>query len=136
MNIFGIIGLCFMLGALVVGIGMIVSISVESHIPDVISIILGLIIWIAAVFISIGVSTQNERIYVSKFEAQKITIEQSLESDVISGAERVQLVNKAVELNGELAEKKAKFDSWYYVHYDNSIYDDVEPIVFDTEVEE
>ena len=35
--------------------------------------------------------------------------------------------NMAVtELNGELAERKARFEIWHFVTYDNTIYDDVE----------
>ena len=62
--------------------------------------------------------------------AQKETIEQSLESEALSGAERVQLVNKAVDINGELAERKTKYSMWYNVYFDNHIYDEVEFIEF------
>ena len=79
-------------------------------------------------FIGIGIVTENEKVYVQKYLAQKQTIEMSLESEELTGLERVQLVTKATELNGEFAEKKARFNLWHFVVYDNTIYDGVELI--------
>lgn len=44
------------------------------------------------------------------------------------GIFRIILVNKASELNGKLARRKSKFDRWYYVTYDDTIYDNVDMI--------
>ena len=87
-----------------------------------------MVVWIVSIFVGIGINTNNEIVYAAKYEAQKDTIEQSLASDILTGLERIELVNKATELNGELAERRAKHGLWYYVYYDNSIYDNVEYI--------
>jgi hypothetical protein len=52
-----------------------------------------------------------------------------LKSEVLSGLERIELVNKAAELNGELAKRKAQSELWHYVYYDNNVYKNIEPIV-------
>ena len=141
MNIFGIVASSFLFSVLFLLIWLLIVVVFSwGDTPPYGALIGGfvsaIVIWLATIFIWIGVDTQNERIYVEKFNAQKTTIERSLESDILSGAERLELVNKAVDLNGEFAEKKAKFDIWYYVYYDESIYDNVEHIVFDKEKEE
>lgn len=94
----------------------------------IISGIICLALWMGAIIFNIHISTLDEKAYVEQFNAKKATIEQSLESDVLSGAERMQLVNTAVSLNGDLADRKAKFNMGYNVYFDNSIYDNVEPI--------
>jgi hypothetical protein len=73
---------------------------------------------------------------VAKYEAQKATIEQSLDSDVLSGLERIELVNEAAELNGELAERKAQSERWHVVYYEDGIYDNVESICIGKKTEE
>lgn len=100
------------------------------------SSILCIVAWLGSIIFSIHVATLNEKVYVEQFNAEKATIEQSLKSDALSGAERIQLVNKTVDLNGELAKRKAEFSIWYNVYFDNTIYDNVEPITFIKEKEE
>ena len=128
MSIFGIIGICFAIGVIITIIGL-VPCFLDSYwdwlfpkifIPTMIALFIG------SIFIGIGINTENERVYVEKYLAQKQTIEISLASEDLTGYERVQLVTKATELNGELAEKKARFDLWHFVVYDNTIYDNVE----------
>ncbi len=128
MSIFGIIGICLFIcgGATLIGL---IPCFVDDYwdwlfpkifIPVMIALFIG------AIFIGIGINTESERVYIKKYIAQKETIEISLESEDLTGYERVQLVTKATELNGELAEKKARFDLWHFVVYDNTIYDNVE----------
>lgn len=76
-------------------------------------------------------TTEDAQIFVAQYEMEKITIENSLESDYISGLERIKLVNKAVELNGELAARKVRYNRWHHVTFDKHVYDDVEFIKFD-----
>ena len=98
--------------------------------PVVISgVILSVLILIGCTFVGIGMNTEDERIFIAKFNAQKSTIEQSLNSDVLSGLERVQLVNQATELNGELSERKVLYERWHHVCYSDNLYDDVEFII-------
>ena len=133
MSIFVIILLALLIGVLVALIYGFVYVLIDDYMDHfrinlVIMCCIGLAIAIAGIFIGIGLTTENERIYINKYEAQKETIETSLESDVLTGFERAQLVNQAATLNGELAERKAKFDRWHFVTYDSSMYDSVEPI--------
>lgn len=135
MSIFGIIGLVFLFATLFGLISGLVFTMIDCctykkvvRIGWITSISIFLVTWIAGVFIGIGIGDKEERVFVARYNAQKYTIEQSLKQDTLGGLERIELVKQATELNGELAERKAKFDLWYHVHYDNSIYDNVELI--------
>lgn len=131
MSIFGIIGICFLIVfAIFLTYGLIfaVGFEVESNLFWIISIICALLVWVGAVFIGIGINTQEGKVYVQKYLAQKQTIEMSLENEALTGLERIELVKQATELNGELAERKARFQLWHFVVYDNTIYDNVELI--------
>lgn len=94
----------------------------------IIGVIVCLLAWIVFVTIGIGINTHYERLFVKKFLAQKETIERSFENDNLTGLERIQLVSKATDINGEMAERKARFELWYFVVFDNTIYDNVELI--------
>lgn len=133
MSIFGIIGLTFLIGLMVFAIGILIMLLCDylETWGVIACIVVGIAVWIAGIFIGIGLNTEYERTYIAKYEVQKSTIEMSLDSDALSGMERVQLVNKAVELNGEMAERKAMYERWHYVTYDNSLYDNVELIKFE-----
>lgn len=91
-----------------------------------IALIIGIGAWIGFTFIGVKLNTDSHKAYLQKYLVQKETIEMSLESDNLSGFERVELVKQATELNGELAEKKAYIKYWYSGVNDNTIYDNVE----------
>lgn len=132
MSILGIIGISILITFLAVSIhclGCAIADSYDSILSNV-ALFVYLGILTVSVFIGIGINTENEILYIAEYTTQKTTIEQSLESASIDGLERVELVNKAVELNGELALRKRKYDIWHYVTYDSTMYDDVEFIVF------
>ena len=133
MSIFGIIGLSIAIAMIVFLVFALCDICVEIESDKfwIIAIVVSIAILICSILVGIGLTTENERIYVAKYEMQKLTIEQSLASDMLTGLERIELVNKAIELNGELAERKARFDLWHTVYYDNSIYDNVDFISFE-----
>lgn len=139
MSIFGIIGLSLFIAFVVVILSLLIGQLLDSYFETpfwITTICISAAIFLISIFIGIGVVTEYEEQYIAKYEIQKETIERSLESDTLSGLERVELVNKAVELNGELAERKFTFNKWHYITYDGSIYDNVEFITFDaTEVE-
>jgi hypothetical protein len=128
MSIFGIIGICLFICGCATLIGLLPCLCDDYwdwlfpkiFIPVMIALFIG------AIFIGIGINTENEKVFVKKYLAQKETIEASLEVEELSGLERIELVKQATELNGELAEKKARFDLWHFVVYDNTIYDNVE----------
>lgn len=58
---------------------------------------------------------------IAGYEAQKITIEQSLDNEDLSGLERIELVNKASELNEWLAEEKIEISKWTKFDIYNSV---------------
>ena len=129
MSIFGIIALTFLIFALlyfVINIPCLVDEYFGAYF--IINSIIVPILWIASIFIGIGITTQEEKVYVQKYLAQKQTIEMSLENEDLTGLERIELVKQATELNGEVAERKARFQLWHFVVYDNTIYDNVELI--------
>lgn len=65
--------------------------------------------------------------YVDQYQAQKATIEASLQSDVLSGLERIQLVQQAAEANKELAGYQYDCRQWYGFAVDDRVLD-LEPI--------
>lgn len=126
MNIFAIIFLSLLIGALIGLLYALVTCDSYWDYHPIIALIIGLVVAIGGTFIGIGILTNEERAYIAKYEAQKHTIEASLQSDTLSGFERAQLVTQAATLNGELAEKKARIGRWSYVTYDDHMYDGIE----------
>ena len=129
MNIFGVIACCFAVCLVIALIYLLifdVALENDSSLFWELSAIAFLVVWAGAVFIGIGINTQEEKVYVQKYLAQKQTIEMSLENEELTGFERIELVKQATELNGEIAERKARFQLWHFVVYDNTIYDNVE----------
>ena len=131
MNIFVVIVCCFAVCLFIALIYLLifgVILENDSSLFWKLSAIAFLVVWAGAVFIGIGINTQEEKVYVQKYLAQKQTIEMSLENEELTGLERIELVKQATELNGKIAEKKARFQLWHFVVYDNTIYDNVELI--------
>lgn len=135
MSIFGIIGICFLIALLLFSISMLVACLGEyKNAAQWGILIISIAIWIGAVFIGIGIYTEDERLFIAKFEAQKQTIEMSLDNENLSGLEKIELVKQASELNGEMAERKAKLQVWHYVSYNKSAYDNIEPISLEPKI--
>lgn len=139
MSIWGIIGIGFAIALVLWAMSMPVTFLIENDDADytvarlVISI-MSIAIWIGTVFIGIWIYTEDDRLFIAKFEAQKQTIEMSLDNENLSGLEKIELVKHASELNGEMAERKAKLQVWHYVSYDNSMYDNIEPISLEPKI--
>jgi apolipoprotein N-acyltransferase len=134
MSIFGIIGLSFAAAtmiALIIVLLMLFSRDIDDKWMVIIPMIVGFILTIAFTFLGIGINTEEAMEYRANFDAQKDIIEQSLELDELSGLERIDLVTKAAELNGEMAAKMVSAERWHVVFYDDTIYDDVELIKLD-----
>lgn len=129
MSIFGIIAISFLILCL-----LYVLINIPCFVNEnkgayfITNSIIVVILWIVSIFAGIGFNTEDEKVYVQKYLAQKQTIEMSLENEDLTGFERIELVKQATELNGEIAERKARFQLWHFVVYDNTIYDNVELI--------
>ena len=62
---------------------------------------------------SLYIRVEMSRHWAVGYRAQKATIESSLQSDLLSGYERVALVQQATECNQELAERQYKASQWY-----------------------
>ena len=62
---------------------------------------------------SLYIRVEMSRQWAVGYRAQKATIESSLQSDLLSGYERVALVQQATECNQELAERQYKASRWY-----------------------
>jgi hypothetical protein len=98
MSIFGIIGIGFAIAFALWVVAMGVSLIVENDNGADYSVaqwfisIMAIAIWIGAVFIGIGIYTEDERLFIARFEAQKQTIEMSLDNENLSGFERLELV--------------------------------------------
>lgn len=69
--------------------------------------------------------------FIEKYKVQKATIENSLDNDKLSGAERVALVQSASSDNSYLAEAKVKYSKWYYWYLDYSKIKNLEYINLD-----
>lgn len=132
MSIFLIMGICLAICCLVylIAVAVLGCFDRLDILVSSIGTMTFFLIFILSIFIGIGVNTDSEKVYISKYLAEKETIEMSLESEQLSGLERVELVKKATELNGELAEKKAQYKLWHFVTYDNAMYDNIEFINF------
>lgn len=131
MSIFMIMLFSFLIAILIFAIFALTVCIVEDERLYIAGAIVSFILFVASIFIGINTNTNNEKVYIEQYKAKKATIEYSLSSDALSGLERIELVSKAVDINGEMAARKAKSKLWHYVYTDDHIYDDVEPIVFD-----
>ena len=129
MSIFGIIGMSALIAALVFFIGLLIAsfFDYEELAVGIVCIITAVVL-VASIFIGIGLTTESAQVWSAKYEAQKTTIEQSLDSEVLSGLERIELVKQSSELNGELAERQATAELWHVVYYDENVYAGLEPI--------
>lgn len=132
MSIFGIISLAFLAASLIWAVAMIMVSATSTrwdNLPEIITTVVCIVLWIAFIFAGVGINTEDHKLWLAEYEAQKYTIEASIDSETLSGLERIELVSKAAELNGDLAYRKEAIKLWHHVIYgDKSIYDDVEMI--------
>ncbi len=136
MSIFGIIAISFLAacGVSLVVYGVLYAIEENTYggVDDMVFVLVlvgSLVVtWVGGTFAGIAINDERQKLFIVQYEAQKEVIESSLESEVLTGFERVELVKQASELNGELATRKAKYDIWHYVTYEDGLYDNVEPI--------
>lgn len=126
MNIIGIMGLSFLIAMVASLLVCLFANGYDSYELYTVAVVVLIVVTIAGTFIGIGINTANERVYIASYEAQKILIEDSINNENLTGFERAELVKKASELNGELAERKTRFNCWYYVCYNNTLYDNVD----------
>ena len=70
-------------------------------------IVLGSVVW------SLYDSVETSRQWATGYNASKTTIENSLQSDLLTGYERMALVQQAAEYNQELAKRQYRASQWY-----------------------
>lgn len=137
MSIIWIIILAFLAALLIFALaGLIVCVLNEYDYDDTaekaLIVITTVCIFLWPIFTCIGVATNTEchEIWIAEYEAQKMTIEASIESENLSGLERIELVNRASELNGELAARKTEVSFWHHVTFGDveMRYNNLEPI--------
>lgn len=136
MSIFGIMAIGFLVGLLAGAITYLLYTIYDcvrsTYVNDtpwlIVGVVLFVLVWIGGIFLGVGLNDESERMFIAQYEAQKEVIESSLESEVLTGFERVELVKQASELNGELARRKAKYEIWHYITYTDGLFDNVEPI--------
>lgn len=129
MSLLGIIILAFLVAFVAFGIAAVIIIGVDPYHDElawVLVAVLAVAVWIGGIFIGIGLTTNETKAFVASYEIEKMTIEQSIDSDILTGFERVELVKLASELNGELAARKEKSTFWHWVYFEKGIYDNVE----------
>ena len=133
MNIIGIFAISLVISLGVLLAGLTIYEFSDSYSTWPFGLIVGSTVasFVVCISIGIGLTTDAEKVYVDKYLAQKATIEQSLASETLSGTERVAIVNKAIDINGELAERMSRFERWYFVCYEDDIYDGIEFIEFE-----
>ena len=129
MSILGITTLSFLVGFIAFAMTMLLMAIVDpiDGLPWlIVAIILGIAVWIGGIFIGIDMNTKDAKTFIASYEAEKFTIEYSLNADALTGFERIELVKRASELNGELAARKEKSTFWTWVYFEKGIYDNVE----------
>ncbi len=137
MSIFAFIGLGFLFSALSCCVVSLIIVGTTELFEDNLGIAIIILLVVAfiamslTVFGGIGIETEDQKVFVKIYETKKITIEQSLSNENLSGLERIELVKQAVDLNGELAERKARCERWHCVLYDKTIFNEVEFISLD-----
>lgn len=90
---------------------LLIYVLVEDH--EKLFIMIGCVVFILTVMGSLYIRVEMSRQWAVGYRAQKATIESSLQSDLLSGYERVALVQQAAECNQELAERQYKASRWY-----------------------
>lgn len=90
---------------------LLIYVLVDDH--EKLFIRIGCVVFILTVMGSFYMSVEMSRQWAVGYRAQKATIESSLQSDLLSGYERVALVQQAAERNQELAERQYKASRWY-----------------------
>lgn len=132
MSIFGIGTLALLVGgvAFLVGFGIWCESYNSGGKSLALVIAIAVAVSVGSTFCGIAIAQEQERIWIAEYEAQKATIEESIEAEELDGLERFELVKTAIELNRELSERKTKANRWHQVYYDNTLYDNVKPIKF------
>lgn len=90
---------------------LLIYMAVEDH--EKLFIRISCMAFILSVMGSLYVRVEMSRQWAVGCRAQKATIESSLQSDLLSGYERVALVQQAAEYNQELAERQYRVSQWY-----------------------
>lgn len=91
------------------------------------TISLSIAIFIVSAPIGINIERQESIKWCASYTAYKSTLETSMDSEYMSGLERIELASKAAQTNADLAARKYSCQQWYGFGYDKMILD-LEPI--------
>lgn len=75
--------------------------------------VIGCVIILCSVVGSVYDDVETSRQWATGYNASKTTIEDSLQSDLLTGFERMALVQQAAEYNQELAKRQYRASRWY-----------------------
>ncbi len=75
--------------------------------------VLGCVVILGSVVWSLYDNVETSRQWATGYNASKTTIENSLQSDLLTGYERMALVQQAAEYNQELAKRQYRASQWY-----------------------
>lgn len=134
MNILAGIGILLGSFVLLTVFGLLIAMTANPYNEERAFVITLVVTAVLSVLITVGSAISfddSNRAYTEIFNAKKTTIEQSLNSDVLSGLERIELVKMATEMNGDLASRKYSIKRWYTITSDKNMFDDLEYIKLD-----
>lgn len=126
-----------LLVSLVIGfIGYVIyeALDLSYEIAGIIDVVVTIVLCIiATVAITLAVCSYDKlqsTCYIDRYHSVKTTIEDSLDSDKISGMERLQLVQNAIDQNMYLTQQQFDCRQWYGFLIDKGVLE-LEPINFE-----
>ena len=99
----------------------------------IIPVIVVVLITILGGIIGIYFDRINYEKYINSYIIKKQVIEESLNNEILSGLEKLELLKQVVELNGEYAEKKTIYNKPIYFYLDRDKINNIEMIKLDKE---
>ena len=88
---------------------------------ETILIIIFIVVWIISIVIGCYIENQKLKVETEQYRAVKETIETSLQSDKLTGLERIELVKQASEQNAWLKGTQYKVQQWYNFYLSKDI---------------
>lgn len=93
-----------------------------------INIVVAVVVLGLSMFVGARIHIRMFESDIKQFESAKSTYSEAIESEDISGLERIEIVNKITEENKSLARLKYDATKWYYFYLPDNLVDNLEPI--------
>lgn len=93
-----------------------------------INIVVAVVVLGLSMFVGARVHIRIFESDIKQFESAKATYSEAIESEDISGLERIEIVNKITKENKGLARLKYDVTKWYYFYLPDNLVDNLEPI--------